>query len=183
MDLITWTHGGLWQVRLMLVLAPAACCLAAVALHEVLRVLTRSIRATTPAQDSAPSTADASSRGRARRAGPPAPAASTREGSSFNPLPKEAAWLSLYFLVCVLAFYMFHCVWVSAEMYSAPSIVLQSRGGDGSLHVFDDFREAYAWLRYNTRPDTKVLIARFFSHRPVLLVFRALAPFLTASFT
>ncbi len=51
---------------------------------------------------------------------------------------------------------MFHCVWVSAEMYSAPSIVLQSRGGDGSVHVFDDFRESYAWLRYNTKPDAKV---------------------------
>ena len=35
-------------------------------------------------------------------------------------------------------------------MYSAPSIVLQSQGHDGSVHVFDDFREAYAWLRYNT---------------------------------
>ena len=45
---------------------------------------------------------------------------------------------------------------VSAEMYSAPSIVLQSRNPDGSLHVFDDFREAYAWMRYNTPPDSKV---------------------------
>ena len=45
---------------------------------------------------------------------------------------------------------------VSAEMYSAPSIVLQSRGQDGSVHVFDDFREAYAWLRYNTPADSKV---------------------------
>ena len=45
---------------------------------------------------------------------------------------------------------------VSAEMYSAPSIVLQSRGADGSLHVFDDFRESYAWLRFNTHPNAKV---------------------------
>ena len=45
---------------------------------------------------------------------------------------------------------------VSAEMYSAPSIVLQSRNPDGSLHVFDDFREAYAWMRYNTPADSKV---------------------------
>ena len=41
-------------------------------------------------------------------------------------------------------------------MYSAPSIVLQSRNPDGSLHVFDDFREAYAWMRYNTPADSKV---------------------------
>ncbi len=45
---------------------------------------------------------------------------------------------------------------VSAEMYSAPSIVLQSRSPDGGVHVFDDFREAYAWLRYNTPADSKV---------------------------
>ena len=46
---------------------------------------------------------------------------------------------------------------VSAEMYSAPSIVLQSRGPDGSTHVFDDFRESYAWLRQNTDENAKVL--------------------------
>ena len=33
------------QVRLMLVLAPAACCLGAVAAHEFLLALTRAIRA------------------------------------------------------------------------------------------------------------------------------------------
>ena len=32
------------QVRLMLVLAPAACCLAGVAVHEVLRVLMQAVR-------------------------------------------------------------------------------------------------------------------------------------------
>lgn len=49
-----------------------------------------------------------------------------------------------------------HAVWVSAEMYSAPSIVLQSKRADGGTHVFDDFREAYAWLRHNTNPTAKV---------------------------
>ena len=38
-------------------------------------------------------------------------------------------------------------------MYSAPSIVMQTRGPDGSLHIFDDFREGYAWLRSNTAED------------------------------
>ena len=27
---------------------------------------------------------------------------------------------------------------------------------NGARHVFDDFREAYAWLRHNTHPDAKV---------------------------
>ena len=48
-----------------------------------------------------------------------------------------------------------HCVWAAAEAYSAPSIVLTSHSHDG-LHVFDDFREAYAWLRHNTDVDDKV---------------------------
>ena len=48
-----------------------------------------------------------------------------------------------------------HCVWAAAEAYSAPSIVLTSHSHDG-LHVFDDFREAYAWLRHNTEVDDKV---------------------------
>lgn len=48
-----------------------------------------------------------------------------------------------------------HCVWAAAEAYSAPSIVLTSHAPDG-LHVFDDFREAYAWLSHNTEVDDKV---------------------------
>jgi hypothetical protein len=32
---------------------------------------------------------------------------------------------------------------VSADMYSAPSIVLQSHRPDGSFYVFDDFRCAF----------------------------------------
>lgn len=52
-------------------------------------------------------------------------------------------------------------VQVSAEMYSAPSIVLQSRGADGSVHVFDDFRESYAWLRQNTAEDAKASLLHF----------------------
>lgn len=34
--------------------------------------------------------------------------------------------------------------------------LLLRRRQDGSLHVFDDFREAYSWLRHNTPEDAKV---------------------------
>ena len=71
-------------------------------------------------------------------------------------LPRDLAACGLLVLAAMLITYMFHCCWVSADMYSAPSIVLQSRGRDGQLHVFDDFREAYAWLRHNTEEDAKV---------------------------
>ena len=58
--------------------------------------------------------------------------------------------------------------------YSAPSIVLQSRGPDGSVHVFDDFRESYAWLRQYTAEDAKV--SSFFETLNVaaILVYRRL---------
>lgn len=49
-----------------------------------------------------------------------------------------------------LVTYTFHCTWVTSEAYSSPSIVLSARGGDGSRIIFDDFREAYYWLRQNT---------------------------------
>ena len=52
-------------------------------------------------------------------------------------------------------------MWAAAEAYSAPSIVLTSHSQDG-LHVFDDFREAYAWLRHNTDVNDKVNISFLF---------------------
>ncbi|TXG61446.1 hypothetical protein EZV62_012809 [Acer yangbiense] len=70
-------------------------------------------------------------------------------------LPLEASVIALLLLVFLGAFYVVHCVWAAAEAYSAPSIVLTSHSHDG-LHVFDDFREAYAWLRHNTEVDDKV---------------------------
>lgn len=55
-------------------------------------------------------------------------------------------------LTLMLATYATHCVWVSSEAYSSPSIVLAARGHDDSKIIFDDFRDAYYWLRYNTAP-------------------------------
>ena len=42
-------------------------------------------------------------------------------------LPKEVAALTTIGLLLGLIGYTVHCVWVSADMYSAPSIVLQTR--------------------------------------------------------
>ena len=46
--------------------------------------------------------------------------------------------------------YTLHCTWVTVEAYSSPSIVLSARSPDGGRMIFDDFREAYYWLRMNT---------------------------------
>jgi len=56
----------------------------------------------------------------------------------------------------LLAFYIIHCTWVSQAAYSEPSIVLSTRSQAGRVN-FDDFREAYYWLRSNTEPDAKIM--------------------------
>jgi len=56
-----------------------------------------------------------------------------------------------------LVTYAFHCVWATSEAYSSPSIVLTARTHDGSRIIFDDFREAYWWLRENTNEDAKIM--------------------------
>ncbi|KAL4527316.1 hypothetical protein Ndes2526B_g08981 [Nannochloris sp. 'desiccata'] len=165
------------MVRLMLVLAPAACCLAGLALSEMLSYLCTSLE--TERQEKLASAIPAASGTSTIGGGgvsAPSPAATkkaakaaARRGvaiagdssaswsmSSWTPLPKDVAIGGLFFIFILLSSYYKHSVYVSGEMYSAPSIVLQSRNPDGSVKVFDDFREAYAWLRYNTHPDAKV---------------------------
>ncbi len=62
--------------------------------------------------------------------------------------------LSLIFL---LVSYLFHSTWVAAEAYSSPSIILANKDRFGRRHIVDDFREAYYWLRMNTKPDSKIV--------------------------
>jgi len=60
----------------------------------------------------------------------------------------------------LLLSYTFHCTWVTSEAYSSPSIVLSARSHDGSRIIFDDFREAYYWLRMNTPEVGENTVAR-----------------------
>ncbi|POY70124.1 hypothetical protein BMF94_6898 [Rhodotorula taiwanensis] len=53
--------------------------------------------------------------------------------------------------------FVLHCTWVTSTAYSSPSVVLASRGPDGQQNIIDDFREAYYWLRQNTKEDAKVM--------------------------
>jgi len=62
----------------------------------------------------------------------------------------QVATAVITLMTVFLLTYSFHCTWVTSEAYSSPSIVLSARGGDGGRIIFDDFREAYYWLRYNT---------------------------------
>jgi dolichyl-diphosphooligosaccharide---protein glycosyltransferase len=160
------------MVRLMLVLAPAACVLAGLGMSGVMDTLCASLKTAAmgaggggeePAAEEAaavPSPAAAKSTSRSK----PSSTSASTSSSGILPkisavkrsLPSDVAAAALAALAAVLVAFLFHSAFVAADMYSAPSIVMQSRGSDGTLHVFDDFREAYAWLRYNTPQDAKV---------------------------
>ena len=52
---------------------------------------------------------------------------------------------------------VFHSTFMGAEAYSHPSIVNSKRRDDGTTEIMDDFREAYYWLKQNTKRDAKIL--------------------------
>ena len=74
-----------------------------------------------------------------------------------NSQKEGIAWFFVMMMTFFLVTYTFHCTWVTSEAYSSPSIVLSARSHDGSRIIFDDFREAYWWLRMNTHEDAKVM--------------------------
>ncbi|XP_024980238.1 dolichyl-diphosphooligosaccharide--protein glycosyltransferase subunit STT3A [Cynara cardunculus var. scolymus] len=172
------------MVRLMLVLAPAACIMSGIALSEAFDVFTRSIKFyisslseslqtgagdivsgnnASPQNDviktdkREDSLKERPSRKNKKKDKEVVEKPSVKSKIEKRPLvlPVEASFFALFLTVLLGAFYVVHSVWAAAEAYSAPSIVLTSHSHDG-LHVFDDFREAYAWLSHNTEIDDKV---------------------------
>ncbi|KAL9686255.1 hypothetical protein QQ045_023711 [Rhodiola kirilowii] len=161
------------MVRLMLVLAPAACIMSGIALSQAFDVFTQSIKFQLPGMDSNPED-DApkevekidkneetlkerpskKNRKKERERVEKIPT-KTKTEKKLLVLPLTASVVAVFLLILLGAFYVIHSVWAAAEAYSAPSIVLTSHTHDG-LHVFDDFREAYAWLSHNTDVDDKV---------------------------
>ncbi|GLV39026.1 Catalytic subunit 3A of the oligosaccharyltransferase complex [Carabus blaptoides fortunei] len=120
------------MVRLMLVLAPVMCILSGIAVSHLLHKYmdTRSILEKK----------------------------SKRGVDSTNYVMKnEVATIFVGIITFLLISYTFHCTWVTSEAYSSPSIVLSARSHDGGRIIFDDFREAYYWLRMNTPEDAKVM--------------------------
>lgn len=69
----------------------------------------------------------------------------------------ETIIVIIFVLVTMLISYVLHCTWVGAEAYSSPSIILANKDKNGKKHIIDDFREAYYWLRMNTKPDAKII--------------------------
>lgn len=124
------------MVRLMLVLAPVACVLSGIGISSVLSTYMKNI--------------DLSSK-------PVSEKKAKRGADSSYPIKNEVAGGMVFLMTFFLITYAFHCTWVTSEAYSSPSIVLSARQHDGSRIIFDDFREAYYWLRQNTAEDAKVM--------------------------
>ncbi|EFJ43283.1 hypothetical protein VOLCADRAFT_66117 [Volvox carteri f. nagariensis] len=164
------------MIRLMLVLAPAVCCLSAVALSDLMYVLCGSLRPPTfsradkeastadgdgavsgssPSKEAAAAVAPTEESTPSKKKSRPRPSSSIGSGAKLYALPAVVCVALLSMVLVLLGMYVVHCIHASADMYSSPSIVLQSPRPNGGFYVFDDFREAYAWLRHNTHPDAK----------------------------
>ena len=65
----------------------------------------------------------------------------------------------MFFVVIgmMMVSYLLHCTWVGAEAYASPSIILANKDRNGNKYIIDDFREAYFWMRMNTKTDAKIV--------------------------
>jgi len=148
------------MVRLMLVLAPVMCIMGGIAVSASLSTYLKYL-------DVSNLTSTAVN-GHTQNNGHPASSNRNQDKkykskgsdglSSSEKTTRE--YVAMFFVALITLFlvsYAMHCVWATSEAYSSPSIVLSARSHDGSRIIFDDFREAYWWLRMNTPEDAKIM--------------------------
>lgn len=134
------------MVRLILVATPAVCLISAIAVSATIKNLTHAIRGKT--------SQTVSSKGTGSTKGLSKQQASLDQSIPFLKNGATALLLGAFYL---LSRYAIHCTWVTSEAYSSPSIVLAARGAHGQRIIFDDYREAYFWIRQNTPSDAKIM--------------------------
>lgn len=155
------------MVRLMLTLTPIVCVSAAVALSSVFDTFIDPTEAEAPEVDKA----DAAKKDKSAATAPSSTSVAdfladvVTPGSSVNKKSKPARrgiigldtrGAVILNALGMLVYFVVHCTWVTSNAYSSPSVVLSSHTNDG-LHIIDDFREAYYWLRQNTPKDAVVM--------------------------
>ncbi|PWZ03604.1 putative oligosaccharyltransferase [Testicularia cyperi] len=116
--------------------------------------LARKPATTTVAKDAATSSGDGVT---TPRPDSPVFRAEAYASSKFGIFGLDARFFVTIYSLLLLLVFVLHCTFVTSTAYSSPSVVLASRNADGSQHIIDDFREAYYWLRQNTRSDAKVM--------------------------
>lgn len=149
------------MVRLMLTLTPCVC----VASSSVVARLYEAYLAPTDTPTDNVGDASAASDSPAKpvtRSSKKKSAASSEEHDEAEITSKgivgwDARALFLGFFSLLLVIFCLHCTWVTSNAYSSPSVVLASRTPQGEQVIIDDFREAYYWLRQNTKKDAKVM--------------------------
>lgn len=138
------------MVRLMLTLTPIVCVAAAIAASKILDTY---LASKTPAPPIKTSPVDVPEIKK--------PTKSTGLKSTENPAVGIYTLFSKGLVTGAMIIYLLmfvsHCTWVTSNAYSSPSVVLASRMPDGSQHIIDDYREAYQWLRQNTKEDAKIM--------------------------
>ena len=82
--------------------------------------------------------------------------AQTEDGAELPTIPKSVSAAMVAGLVFLMLFYLVSAIFMAADYYSSPSIVMMSRDTRGNRFVIDDFREAYTWMRMNTEPNAKI---------------------------
>ncbi|CAG9863207.1 unnamed protein product [Phyllotreta striolata] len=122
------------MVRLMLVLSPIMCILSGITVSHLLMKFMKDIDTTKQQEHKKYKKSDAN--------------------ASFQ---SEVSTAFVAVVTILLISYTFHCTWVTSEAYSSPSIVLSARSHDGGKIIFDDFREAYYWLKMNTPEDARIM--------------------------
>ncbi|EUB64369.1 Dolichyl-diphosphooligosaccharide--protein glycosyltransferase subunit STT3A [Echinococcus granulosus] len=149
------------MVRLMLVLAPIMCILSGVAVSNILRTFLPNMIAGSSPRDSFTAGANLSSALSQKRLS--SLGKQTKNSITGNyldltyPFKSQVASIVVAAVVIVLALYSQHCIWVTSNAYSSPSIVMAAQRSNGETVLFDDYREAYYWLRQNTPPDAKIM--------------------------
>ena len=142
---LAWYFAGV-MVRLMLTLAPIACILAAIGLSSVLTRFSALIKTSNMFTGTviAPATSSTTT--------------GTTTTKSSTQLSPALSILVLLGSTALLMMFSYHATYVSSIAYSSPSIVIDAgRTPDGRRVLYDDYREAYFWLRQNTHPDSKIL--------------------------
>lgn len=138
------------MVRLMLTLTPVVCVAAAMAVSQILDTY---LSLDQPKEENLQTdTTESSSKKSSKQGG--LRATEKPSVGIFNNISKIVVTgaMSIYLFMFVT-----HCTWVTSNAYSSPSVVLASRMPDGSQHIIDDYREAYQWLRQNTKEDAKIM--------------------------
>ena len=120
------------MIRLLLVFAPAACVLAAIGLNWIFETCIKAVKTkisellNKPIEDE-------------------------KKKTKLKPRMSGVVGMILLIIIAIfLSTFVCHGTMSGAEAYSSPSVVLSSKYR-GQRYIIDDYREAYYWLRMNTK--------------------------------